>query len=341
MRTRFIVSIIALLFATFGMARAQSGGGGATSSVLELVTNVPVALAPSPPPLIREINFDGGPVRLLIDRLALAGRQAQPPLPPLNVIVADEMRDEDVPKFQLRNVTYADVFEALNLLTAQRSPTRWQLSSSSGGDPVWVLTAPPTPPWIDPLTGIPHNNSGPVQHCEIYQLQRYLAKYNVDDITTAIHTAWDMVALGAGAQLKYHKDTSLLIAVGRPDQLEIISRVLRSLDEGLASTNSVPSVSTSQLHSSNDSEATSQGHVFVNGAVKNPGALVLRPDEHLDILGAIARAGGFGPRADEKIRLMRTGGQNRTIRVEDAKKGSRENVILQPGDILEVPEKLF
>ncbi len=82
--------------------------------------------------------------------------------------------------------------------------------------------------------------------------------------------------------------------------------------------------------------------VFVNGAVNKPGSIILTGEQDLDILGAIARAGGLTVRASEnKIKFTRPGVMEKTISLEDLKKGAKFNLQLQPGDIIEVAEKLF
>src|SRR5688572_6171724 len=52
--------------------------------------------------------------------------------------------------------------------------------------------------------------------------------------------------------------------------------------------------------------------VFVNGQVNKPGSILLTGEQELTIVGAISRAGGFTPRANEnKIRFTRPGSRER------------------------------
>lgn len=81
--------------------------------------------------------------------------------------------------------------------------------------------------------------------------------------------------------------------------------------------------------------------VFVNGQVNKPGAISLTGEQELNILGALSRAGGFTPRASEnKIRFTRPGERERTFSF-DQLKDPRNNIILKPGDIIEVGDKLL
>jgi hypothetical protein len=268
------------------------------------------------------VRFNGGSVDTFVDLLRQAGRDAKPPLPPLNVIVPDEMRDDLVPQFELHNVTYADVFQALSSLrTPNQKKSIWRGTGNGKGpnELVWVLTSERSDDG---------SNAPPKETSQVFQLQRYLSKYKIEDITTAIQTTWEMLGKEKGAQLKYHKDTSLLIAVGMPEQLSVISQVLKSLAEGV--------VVSAEL-------AKSQiGEVYVNGAVNKPTSLRVSPGENLDILGAIARAGGLSIRASEnKIKFTRPGVMEKTFSLETLKKDPKANIPLQAGDIIEVNEKLF
>ena len=165
--------------------------------------------------------------------------------PPPNIIIAPKLRDTVIPEFELKNVTLADLFQALNNLSEDKS-VQWQLSGST--EPIWVLNpaqganTPGMQPtgggfglpgsMVDPFTGqaIPMNNG---RICQILPLGKFLGEYKVEDITTAVKTAWSMMGDDAGAQLKYHTDTKLLIAVGTPGQLSILSQVLSSLESGM------------------------------------------------------------------------------------------------------------
>jgi hypothetical protein len=66
--------------------------------------------------------------------------------------------------------------------------------------------------------------------CRFYSLAPYLDRHiTVDDITTAIETGWKMLGDSAPANISFHKDTKLLIAVGEPSKLETIDAVLKAL----------------------------------------------------------------------------------------------------------------
>jgi protein involved in polysaccharide export with SLBB domain len=81
--------------------------------------------------------------------------------------------------------------------------------------------------------------------------------------------------------------------------------------------------------------------VFVNGQVNKPGAIPLTGEQELNILGALSRAGGFTPRASEnKIKFTRPGQGERNFTFNQLK-DPHNNIILMPGDIIEVGDKLL
>ena len=88
--------------------------------------------------------------------------------------------------------------------------------------------------------------------------------------------------------------------------------------------------------------------VSVLGEVKTPGKYDMPQEKDLSFLEAIALAGGFTKDADlDKTRIMRTtiSGKKETlyIKVTDiTKKGEKEkDLLLEPGDIVFVPESFF
>ena len=75
--------------------------------------------------------------------------------------------------------------------------------------------------------------------------------------------------------------------------------------------------------------------VNVTGGVRVPQAVPWTPE--LTLMGAIKRAGGVAWREPKKVRLTR--GTDRTdIEFRKIRKGEIPDPILQPGDIIELPE---
>ncbi|HYC69699.1 MAG TPA: polysaccharide biosynthesis/export family protein [Opitutaceae bacterium] len=91
----------------------------------------------------------------------------------------------------------------------------------------------------------------------------------------------------------------------------------------------------------------SQQTVQVLGSVNQAGAVVFPPEQKMGLIEAITRAGGFTRLADRKrIRLTRTApdgeARNVIINADDLIQGnSNELWLLQKGDVIFVPEKIF
>ena len=84
--------------------------------------------------------------------------------------------------------------------------------------------------------------------------------------------------------------------------------------------------------------------VLVNGQVNKAGSVVLPGEAPLSILDAIGRAGGLTSRGNpNKIKFTRPGKLEKTFSMNDLKKETDESKIiyLEPGDVIEVEDKLF
>jgi len=184
-----------------------------------------------------EIVFPGGTPRDLIAMLDQAVG------PEANVIIAPTMEKARIPAFTLRNVTLSDVFMALNSLTDSNNSGMWTATGSAA--PVWVLN--PTPPKADPFQQRLNTVANPPKRevCDIFPVSHFLTTYKVEDITTAVQTAWSMQEDASGATLKFHVDTGLLIAVGPVEKVAIVKSVLSSLEQNIARKEAAHSAATS------------------------------------------------------------------------------------------------
>jgi polysaccharide export outer membrane protein len=87
-------------------------------------------------------------------------------------------------------------------------------------------------------------------------------------------------------------------------------------------------------------------HVYVDGAVRKPGEVEYKSSRPLNLLQAIAAAGGLSERASQKgivVIRTRTGGSQEMIKVDlkAVRKGKQENFELENGDSIYVPETFF
>ena len=86
--------------------------------------------------------------------------------------------------------------------------------------------------------------------------------------------------------------------------------------------------------------------VYVTGRVKSPGSYRITEGEKLTVYGAILQSGGFDHFASKSrthiLRAMPDGTKAKIpVNLEEVQKGRKPDVILQPSDIIVVPEKWF
>jgi hypothetical protein len=180
------------------------------------------ATQPAPPALTRfDLDFPGGsPTELIAAIQKAMGR-------PLNAVIPAERANLKMPPLKMKGVNVEELFQALV-----------QTSSYFGGNtstnPVGIVSygfdtrgaRTDSSIWYFFFNGPPPTQS----HAGVYLLTPYLDQgLSVDDITTAIQTAWKMLGYSTTPQLSFHKETKLLIAVGEWQQLSTISDVLNAL----------------------------------------------------------------------------------------------------------------
>lgn len=206
------------------------------------------------PEKVFDLRFPGGPAQLLVSEIEKAAKV------PLNVIIPDEHKEVFLPPLKLRNVTVPQLFEAVTAASESREIRITGYNYGAGGrvpqyqyvttrfgfrtaDPkqparansIWYfyVDSPPQPP-------TPEGAQPPQPRCRFWQLEPYLEKLKVEDITTAIETGWKMLGVNPLPKLSFHKDTKLLIVVGPDTQLSIVDEVLRELTSAKKSTTNKP-----------------------------------------------------------------------------------------------------
>ncbi|HUR60520.1 MAG TPA: hypothetical protein VM029_22560 [Opitutaceae bacterium] len=160
----------------------------------------------SPQPTIT-LDFPGGSVASLMTQV---GRMDH------SFMVMGEKADmaAELPPFALRNAEPGALGAALNIFLNARG---FELKPGSGHqNTVYVLRK------MVPGAG------GEQTIFDSFQLAPFLESQSIDDITGAIRTAWEMnpAHKPTSLQLKYHPATSILLASGTPEALEVVRRVL-------------------------------------------------------------------------------------------------------------------
>ena len=83
--------------------------------------------------------------------------------------------------------------------------------------------------------------------------------------------------------------------------------------------------------------------VTVIGKVMKPGPVLLPDEERMDIIQAIAQAGGFQPTANENRIAFSRGGKTVSYKFKQLRaiKTEEKKVWLEPGDVIDVAESVF
>ena len=134
-----------------------------------------------------------------------------------------------IPPVQVNQVTTPMLFGALNFEGSRLTDNGQRLENyhtdfriAAGSNPkdpnaIWCFRS------SDFRTGV---------IARFFLLTKYLELgLSVDDITTAIQTAWKMTGAEDLPKLSYHKETNLLIVVGPTPEMPIVESVLRELDK--------------------------------------------------------------------------------------------------------------
>ena len=216
-----------------------AGSGAAQTPDVDPATGLPLKETEK----VFDLSFPGGPPRQFVDAVEKAAKIS------LNVIIPHEHEAVALPPLKVKNVTVPQLFQALTMASTKQetritgtyfamagkpSPQpQYQIVTTKfgfkttderpRGNSIWYFyhDSPPPAPQGSPAT-MP-------QQCRFWQLDPYLETYKVEDITTAIETGWHMAKVTPGPQMKFHKETKLLVVVGGADGLSIVDDVLREL----------------------------------------------------------------------------------------------------------------
>ena len=230
-----------------------------------------------------DLDFKGGPPAALVEAISKAvGKQ-------VNVIIDESDAQVHLPPIHVRNVTVPDIFSALASATTREVSVPSGRDGFGGGrniyqtrqvssqfvpnkpgsltdDTVWsfVSNEPETEQALINSKGKPKPS---LRH---YQLGAYLTdKLTVEDITTTIRTGWELLGVKEQPQLKFHKETGILIAAGDGDLLDDIPMVLQQLPtSGVSSLGNMPPPSPPIPRTNQMRSATGPGRPATDPPVK-------------------------------------------------------------------------
>lgn len=194
------------------------------------------------------LDFPGGSPQQLVQAIEKATGK------PLNVIIPPDDAEVQIPPLKMTDVVVPQLFQALEFASRSQvtvqahfpGPNMYEQVTTSYGFRTSDQPPSDTSIWyfhVEKPT-LPPVVSSEKEVTRFYSLAGYLDRgFSLDDITTAIQTAWKMEGLtspqvqaalktqglSAPPELKFHKETKLLIAYGEPSQLQTIDQVLQAL----------------------------------------------------------------------------------------------------------------
>lgn len=178
--------------------------------------------APSPAAPRFDLTFQGGAPSALVEQIAKQSGQAP------NVIIGESARDITIPPFELFSVTVDEVFVAVSTLFdfAAGGNQRPVIKMTSKG--IYIVEVDQEPG----ARGRPTRPAAPVEPettTRIFHIGAYLADYELEDVTTAIETAWEMAGVEENGRLRYHEETELLFVRGDRLQVGLVEQVLSEI----------------------------------------------------------------------------------------------------------------
>ena len=181
------------------------------------------------------IDFPGGTPKELVAAIQKASKR------PLNAIIPEEFALTKLPPLKMNDVNVSELFNALDLASRKNEPYitpntpggtirsyqqiqtgyGFRTSGNLSDDSIWYFH----------VETIPGQFTNPTEKVSrFYSLAPYLDRgLKIDDITTAVQTAWKMLGETSPPAISFHKDTKLLIAVGAPEKLQVIDQALAAL----------------------------------------------------------------------------------------------------------------
>jgi|GEM_PF-2653423 len=157
-----------------------------------------------------DLDFPGGTITRLLD--AIRGQSGVNP----NVVVSPVAATLAIPPFKVRQVEIGDLMRGLQW-TGEIDGYQFDVNQEVVD---LMVVGARLVRGQDPIRSRAYNVKDLLNHGLL-----------VDDIVTAIHTAWEMQGARETTDLKFHEETDLLIAVGTHTDLETIEIILATIGQ--------------------------------------------------------------------------------------------------------------
>lgn len=180
-----------------------------------------------------DLDFPGGTVEQFAQYVNDARKT------PINLVFDDQDSTLRIPRLELKNVTIESLFEVLDTLGRSREDG-FTVVLASGAGPMMVRGQPNTtvtvtrPVLTDGEEKVyllyPRNRRNQLEQVKFFNLEAYLVRSSVEDITTALNAGYQLkTGSTERLNLKFHKETQLLMVRGGPEELSMVADVLSQL----------------------------------------------------------------------------------------------------------------
>lgn len=191
--------------------------------------------------------FDNLPLEEVIKRVQASYHQESGKY--LNVMVPQQMRDvarTNLISLEVRQVTVGELFDLFgrasertveipqvgNTFSRMTAGYKFEPVGTGGENLTYLLKGeypPERPKQKDPVAVYEPKTEDSTKYVQFYQLDSYLDRFTVEDITTAIRTGADLAGYKGAPTMKYHEETKLLVVHGTQPQVGMVQQVLQSL----------------------------------------------------------------------------------------------------------------
>jgi hypothetical protein len=181
----------------------------------------PPAAKAAAPGVTVTLSFSGGPLADFVAQI----RQKEPRV---NIVMADGAANAMLPQMELRGAGIDQALESACAVATSDQTIRVK-DYRGTGEPVYTIVAVSPP--RTPVTDREHTRT------EVHGLMRLTAD-NPQNVTIAATTVLSAVEAAIGepklATLRLHRESGLMIVRGTGEQLEVVDKVLMSLERDLA-----------------------------------------------------------------------------------------------------------
>ncbi|MEM7791329.1 MAG: SLBB domain-containing protein [Verrucomicrobiota bacterium] len=264
-----------------------------------------------PQPHRFNLDFPGGSAQELIATISAASGN------PVNAFIPEDADQFTMPPLKYYNITVTDVLASLryrdrvfNDKGSYDVGYEWSFRNN-----IWVLNVETVPDF-------------PPQDLVSYKVKPFsvaslMEVYTIDAITTTIDSAWKLNGASEQNEIMFHPETKILLVKCSHEDMTVMEEVLKTLESTFDRT----------------IEAPQQVRITILGDVNKPGNYVISKGSGL--IDALAEAGGETRTANIRVITLKNSEGTTTVNLKEIISGHIEDIELQSGTTIYVPERII